>query len=327
MSDFFVDEFVNIKPGEPYRLFPFGTIVKNGKKREITREYASTFRLPHFKPPIKLGSHKEETPAGGHIARLEVRQDGLYAVPEFIDTGAQAMKDGAYRYHSPEVIFEGGLEDPTTGEIIPGPLIVGDALLHTPHLGEATALYTIEPIPEGDKTMTDNYTVPASFFDKFMAFFDRKDQTPEPPQPKEQPENYAALAAQNEQFAAEIATLKAEQAKTAQRTAIKAEFAPVEFGAAFQGLGTEATVDILATMTDEQRTWTLTQFKALSAQIKEADLTGNVGRHTETQVDPVSAFNAAIVAEMEASKADYPTAMKTIAAKQPELVQAYLAVK
>ena len=80
---FFVnDKFVAVSPGEPYRLFPFGPIFKGGQRRDITPEFASKFKLPHFKPPIKLGSHDETTPAGGHIVGLEVRADGLYALTE-----------------------------------------------------------------------------------------------------------------------------------------------------------------------------------------------------------------------------------------------------
>ena len=151
-SDYLIDVFATVKPGVAYRLFPFGVIVKNGVKREITPEYARRFRLPHFKPPIKLGSHADTTPAGGFIVGLEVRDDGLYAIPEHTEQGAAVLADGSYRYHSPEVIWEGGgLENPADGEEIAGPLIVGDALLHTPHLGEAAALYNVEPMHGGDK--------------------------------------------------------------------------------------------------------------------------------------------------------------------------------
>src|SRR5574342_495432 len=89
-----IDDYVATRPGQPYRLFPFGKIVKNGKTREITPEFASQFKLPHFKPAIKLGSHEDTTPAGGHIIGLEVRDDGLYDVPELNEKGEQALADG-----------------------------------------------------------------------------------------------------------------------------------------------------------------------------------------------------------------------------------------
>lgn len=145
-TTFVIDRLLATSPGEPYRLLPFGEIHKAGVTINFTREYAAKFRLPHFKPPILLGSHTETTPAGGHIVGLEVRKDGLYAVPEFNEKGLQALRDGAYRYHSPEVLWEGrGFEDPGTGATIEGPIIVGDALLHAPHMGEATALYQAPP--------------------------------------------------------------------------------------------------------------------------------------------------------------------------------------
>lgn len=331
MSTYLIDKFVSTKPGEPYRLFPFGVVFKGGKQRHITPEYAASFRLPHFKPPIKLGSHKEETPAGGHMLRLEVRQTGnpdtagLWVVPEMNDNGAKAVFDGAYRYHSPEVIFEGGLEDPKTGKLIPAPLIVGDALLHTPHLGEATALYSIEPILQGEKPMTDSYTVPASFFEKFMGLFDRnKSETPPPPEAPKPTEDYSILQTKVDEYAAKIATLEAQNAQQAQFSAIRGEFQAETFGAAYKALGTDATVEMLSTMTETQRAWTLTQLKALSAQIKEADLTGNLGKHTETGSDPTTAFNAAIVTEMEKNKTDYATAALAVAKAQPEVYTAYM---
>ena len=63
-SMYLIDEYVNVTAGEPYRLFPFGKIIKGGKTREITRELAAKFKLPHFKPPIKRGSHNDDAPAG-----------------------------------------------------------------------------------------------------------------------------------------------------------------------------------------------------------------------------------------------------------------------
>ena len=112
-TTYLLDNYVATKAGQAYRLFPFGKIVKNGKTREITPETASQFRLPHFKPAIKLGSHDDPTPAGGFIVALEVRDDGLYAIPEWNEVGDKAMQDGAYRYHSPEIIWgDGAIENP-----------------------------------------------------------------------------------------------------------------------------------------------------------------------------------------------------------------------
>src|SRR3989304_5438019 len=159
-----ITDYVTLTPGDPIRLFPFGKVIKNGKEHLITPETAARFRLPHFHPPVKLGSHKDEAPAGAYIKRLEVRSDGLYAHVEMTDKGAQALAQGDYRYHSPEVVWEGGFEDPTTGDTIEGPFIVGDALLHPPHLGQAAALFTAENHTK-EKVMTETVQIPASLLE------------------------------------------------------------------------------------------------------------------------------------------------------------------
>jgi hypothetical protein len=64
----------------------------------------------------------------------------------------------------------------------------------------------------------------------------------------------------------------------------------------------------------------LTQFKALSAQIKESGLTGALGADGEPgDKSPVETFNAAVLARQKDAKVDYNTAAAQIAAEQPEL--------
>lgn len=155
-SMFVMDNYVQVQPGQPYRLFPFGKIIKGGFTHVITPDYAKKFKLPHFKPAIKLGSHEDTTPAGGSISKLEVREDGLYAYPDLTEKGSKALAEGDYKYHSPEVLWDDGvIENPQTGELMSGPFIVGDALLHTPHLGEDAALYSaeIQPLTREDLQM------------------------------------------------------------------------------------------------------------------------------------------------------------------------------
>ena len=206
-NTYLIENFVNTRTGDPYRLFPFGKIVKGGIVHEITPDSARNFKLPHFKPPIKLGAHDDPTPAGGHIVALEVREDGLYAVPEWNDKGSQALQDGAYRYHSPEVIWEdGGLENPENGAVISGPLVLGDALLHTPHLGEATALYSVNPMEVKD--MEENMTIPKSFWDKFVAPIFAKE--PEKVEVVKEPEDYAATKIERDELKAKIEKQEAE---------------------------------------------------------------------------------------------------------------------
>jgi len=218
-SIYLLDQYVTTKAGEPFRLFPFGKLVKNGKAREITRELASKFKLPHFKPAIKLGSHEDATPAGGFITELQVRDDGLYALPEWNEKGTQATVDGAYRYQSPEVIWEGGgLEDPKTGNVIEGPLVIGVALLHTPHLGNAAALYSVSEILENQEVRMETVQVPQTFWDKFMSkFFIEKEPEPEQEPQKvddrAQVERFETLKQERDELSARLQAIEAEKAK------------------------------------------------------------------------------------------------------------------
>lgn len=306
-STYLIDKYVNVKAGEAYRLFPFGKIVKNGKVREITPEYAAKFKLPHFKPPVKLGSHEDATPAGGHIVGLEVREDGLYAVPEWNDKGTTAIQDGAYRYHSPEVLWdEGAIEDPSSGDFIRGPLIIGDALLHTPHLGEKTAFYSIE---NGETTMEENITMPKSLWDKFVApLFDRK---PETEVVEKLPEDYEAAKRERDEYKLKIEQIEAEKTRASRVEKFTTELkeAKVNFE-----LG-----ELLADLPEEKADAIMKEFKALSAQIDESKLLAEKGADTSTEVDPKAAFNAAVLAIVNEKKINYNAAFEEAKVAQPDL--------
>jgi len=338
-SDYLLDNFVNVQPGQPYRLFPFGKIVKGGKARVITREFAATFSLPHFKPPIKMGSHKDETPAGGHIVGLEVRADGLYAVPEFNERGGQALADGAYRYHSPEVIWEdGGLEDPQTGAILAGPLIVGDALLHTPHLGEAAALYSVEPIERSQSMAEDTVQVPKSLWEKIEErFFSRRlpvepeveTSKPEPapasaPAPAV-PEEFAAAIRERDDLKAKFAAIEAEKARLVVVTGLVAQLQNQEqFGMHYVELNkAQEAAEMMAGMTEEQRSWCMRNFSAMAAQITTSALFAENGTSgAGPSGDPATALDVAVKAKMASAKLGYVEAFEAIRVEQPDLVKA-----
>lgn len=318
-SIYLIDEYVSVMPGDPFRLFPFGRIVKDGNEIDFTPEFASKFKLPHFKPPIKRGSHNDDTPAGGFIVGLEVREDGLYAIPEFNEKGIQAVNDGDYRYHSPEVVWGDGpvFENPETGEYIHGPLIVGDALLHMPHLGESAALYTVEPIREVNMTeKVETVEVPKKWYDGVFAMFQAKE--PEPiEEPKQEPvieaDKFEALQVERDNFEAEINRMKAEVEKTERiekyTAAVKETKANEEFA------------EILAGLEDETADRIVQEFKALSEQIKEADLLSEKGTSGDgLPEDPREALNAAIKAKMEEAKVDYNAAFRMVREESPELV-------
>jgi hypothetical protein len=322
-STFLLDEYVSVAAGEPFRLFPFGKIVKNGKIRELTRELASKIRLPHFRPPIKLGSHKEEAPAGGHITGLEVRDDGLYALIELTDKGRQAIDEGDYRYHSPEIIWEGGLENPETGDLIEGPMIIGDALLHTPHLGESTALYTV--VREGDDTMTTQVDdrISVSALDTIVGWFkanEDKAPEPEPTQPEPQ-EDYSAvietLEAEREEYKAKVAEYEAQQERRARVD---------NFAAEFDGAQVQPELfEILAEVPQELTDKLVEIIKGLAEQAKTANLTEDVGDGAaDTSGDPTVAFDAAIKKKMADGSMSYTAAMEAVKVENPDLLNTYL---
>jgi hypothetical protein len=346
-SIYLLDEFAAVTPGTPYRLFPFGRVVKGGVAHEITREYAATIKLPHFKPPIKLGSHDEATPAGGFIVGLEVRDDGLYALPEFTDKGAQAITDGDYRYHSPEIIWENSaLENPTDGAPINGPLILGDALLHTPHLGEAAALYSIEPqSKQGENQMAeDTVSVPKSLWESITSLFKAApapapapvpDPDPVPaPEPVIKPEEFSAVKTERDDFKAQLDTLKAEADKKTAVAGLVSELQSKSaegkqlFGMSYVELGkAEEAAGVLAGMSPEQRDWVMRNFKAYAAQVDEGKITAAIGSEgTEsTSADPVAAFDAAVRAKSLDAKAPYDVALAAVVKENPDLYTAYKA--
>ena len=322
-TEYAITEYLAVAPGEPFRLLPFGTLVKNGRRRDITPEVARAFRLPHFRPAIKLGSHADTTPAGGHIVGLEVRDDGLYAVPEFNDEGAAALARGAYRYHSPEIVWDGGMEDPRTGAMQQGPLIVGDALLHTPHLGEAAALYAAE-VSKGAMSMSnDTVTVPVSWLDRLLGRVPDEPPAPTPgPQPvalsaAPQADELSAVLAERNDLAAKIATMEAERTRAARVQHFDAELDGTP-------LADDAELPaVLADLPEATAAELLRKFKALAAQIQLSALTGDVGSEGQAVTgDPTAALDAAIRAEMTKNKTDYSAALTALMAAQPELFSA-----
>ena len=322
---FLIDDFVNIRAGEAFRLLPFGTLVKGGKKREITPELARTFKLPHYKPPIKLGSHDDETPAGGHIKRLEVRHDGLYAIPEITDKGMKALEEGDYRYHSPEIVWEGGLEDPNTGIITEGPFIVGDALLHTPHLGEAAALYEYQLTKEkGENTMSEVVQVPTKVWDKFMSLITpEKVEGNEPETPEVKVEEFEALESERDDYKAKVDAMETDKELQEKMSAIEAEFDTEEYGTAYIELGkAEESAKVMASMDDEQRSWVMTNFKALSKQINEGALIKELGSGGEgiDEDNPLEQLNAIVFAKSKEKDITYLEALDLVREEQPDLV-------
>ena len=325
---FLVDEFGN-SPAEAIRLFEFGEIWKDGKHRDFTREFAEQMTLPHYTPAIKLGSHNDETKSGGVIKALEVREDGLYGIPEYNENGQEAIEQKHYNFHSPEVIWDGWMENPKTGEPIEGPLIVGLALLHDPHLGQSASLYSaVKPYTRKSEDHTEInimtteklVEVPVGFFEKIEAmvekFTSKKEEEPQEPR-----EDFEAIQSERDDFKSKFEALKEKEEKANALAKVKELFSSTEHGKAFSEIGTvEANVDMLAGMTDEQQAWVTEQLKGLSAQADGiTEEIGDLG--DEAAKEPKDVLNAEVEKYASENKVDYNEALKVIRRTKPQLVR------
>jgi hypothetical protein len=330
MSNYILDKFMSTKPGEPYRLFPFTEITRGGVTRKITPEYAAQFKLPPFKPPVKLGSHEDTTPAGGHITRLEVREDGLYAHTELTEKGGKAIAEGDYRYHSPEVIWDDGALETSDG-VIYGPLIVGDALLHTPYLGESTAFYTSKEIEMAENTVA----VDKGLLEKLLDLL--KPATPEPSAPVTEPPapviteaaEFKAVASERDDYKTQLETLKAEAATKEARVALSAQLQKKEdFGVVFaEATAADEAAGVLARLPESDREWVMRNFKALIAQIDESNLTTETGTEKGAPLgdDPKAEYNAQVLKTADEKKIGYVEAFELCKTTHADLFKAAFA--
>lgn len=320
-STYLYSEFTTLKAGDGFRLFPFGRVYKGGKAHDITPEFAKSVKLPHFAAAIKLGSHEDTTPAGGFITALEVRDDGLYAIPEWNEAGQKAIDNGAFRFNSPEILWDGGLENPKDGSVIRAPMIVGTALLHTPHLGNDAALYSVEPITQEIKTMDENISVPRNLWDKFTAFLDSKITPPEPQKVDVIPEDYTALKSENEKFKAEQTKREnADKAATLKAGIVTELQNKDNFGMSYVELkAADEAATVLAGMSTEQRDWVMKNFRAFIVQIDTTKLTTEKGSEGNAIEDPKAAFNALVLKYSAEKRVDYNAAFEIIKTENADL--------
>src|SRR3990167_3916886 len=323
VDHYLVENLVSTKTGDPYLWLPYATFTKGDVQHMVTPELAAKFKMPHFKPPIKLGNHDETTPAGGHIVRHELRADGIWVYPELVPNGEKAVADGAYRYHSPEIIWEDGyMQDPTSGELIPGPFIMGDALLHTPHLGELTSFYSIERT----KNMPDNITeIPTPMFDAFQAWL-KKTISPE----SESPEvtQLKAQASTAEKYKAELDTMKAQAEKQTLLSALVIELQkPDEYKTEFSDAKVAMTAaEHFSAMPEPTRDWTKQQLRALIAQVDETELLKKFGKGERNAGGGTATekFHVEVMRVATEKKVPYQDAVALAAKEKPDLYQAYI---
>ncbi len=138
--------------GQPFRVFPIGTFKRGDRTIDLTPERLQEMKAnydaqrPRWKIPIYAG-HPTETnpdpPKFGNVASLELRSDGLYAVPEYTDDGQKLINSQAYQYISPGVLWgiggskyvdEQGVEYDNTLDHI--------SLTNRPFFGSKTAMFS-----------------------------------------------------------------------------------------------------------------------------------------------------------------------------------------
>lgn len=353
-----IDKYVTTEIGDWFRWMPFGRIMRTGE--EITRELAEQFRLPHYKPPIKLGSHDDSAPAAGHIVGVEVREDGIWVQPEWNARGLAAQANGDFRYHSPEPIGQDGfLESPDTGKMESGPFVMGTALLHDPYFGEQAAFYQVDVIETEQDQRSRNMStteVPTSVWDKVWAKFSQEPKgghvepspavpaTPASVQPQPDPELTAATEqfnaekAKADAYAAEIKKLKdaavardeADKTKKAQVAMVAVLQDKERFGVVFaENEYAGESADLIASLPEEVQKWILKLASGLAAQVDESALTGERGTDADTSgadggnVGPVATYEAAIVRKSTENKISWPAAKQLVDSENPELMQAY----
>jgi hypothetical protein len=208
-------------------------------------------------------------------------------------------------------------------------LIVGDALLHMPHLGEAAALYSIEPVEESGNMSGDTVAVPATLYDRFLAWIDRKPEPePErngqpPAQPPQQPatEEYAAqMQARDErieQLSAQIAAMEAERLRAGRVAHFAAELAGTSLA------GNAETAELLASLPEAAAPEVLRQLKALAEQVRVSNLTAPIGASgPATPVDATEAIDAEARKLMAEKGIDYNAAIIQVA-QRPEMGQLF----
>jgi len=184
-----------------------------------------------------------------------------------------------------------------------------------------------------------NVSVPASLFQRFL---DRLFPSHEPVAggtvevgqlaaavstlaPTGDPDQYQAVLSDRDQLKARIEQMEAEKLVAEERTKLVSQLQTVEqFGASWVELSkAEEAAGVLMGMNEEQRSWVLRNFSALSQQIKESNLTGEIGSAGDGMpVDSRKALDLAIAAKAKTEGITYLEAVDRLTVEKPELFNA-----
>ena len=152
MSSFILVEPFSLEAGKPFRIVPIGEFKRGDRIITITREDVrqmaenANANRPRWKIPVYPGHPTDanpDPPAVGYLTKLEDREDGLYAYPEYNDTGRDLVGRNAYRYSSPGILWTkngSGYSDEQGNEFTN--VIDHLALSNKPFWGEKTAIFS-----------------------------------------------------------------------------------------------------------------------------------------------------------------------------------------
>jgi len=140
--------------GKPFRVMPIGTFKRGERTLEITpqrlQEMAANYanNKPRWKIPLYFGhptSEQPDPPKVGNVKQLFVKEDGLYAEPEWTSDGEKTVKDGGYQFVSPGVLWSlnGSAYTDEQGQSHDN-VIDHVALTNKPFFGANTALFSAD---------------------------------------------------------------------------------------------------------------------------------------------------------------------------------------
>ncbi len=147
-SILWVDPFA-YQPGSPFRIFPIGSFKREDRTIELTSDKLKRIKdnyeqmRPRWHIPIYPGHPTEaqpDPPKIGNIASLDVREDGLYAMPEFTEEGKRLVESGAYEYCSPGILWSGYRDE--DGKEYDTEVMDHLALSNKPFFGSRTAIFS-----------------------------------------------------------------------------------------------------------------------------------------------------------------------------------------